>query len=154
METIEKRLGALERKVGWYRRLLIGLGLLVVCVVCVAANNAGEVAEIVRTKTLEIVNDDGNVVARLQAIPDKPNPHGGVTGGGRLALFDSKGRDLVSAGPSIFGGTFEVNQTQGLKQQENKEAKGRLSIFAADWGAMIVLLDQDGRLMWKEPTGK
>jgi hypothetical protein len=148
MDTIEARVEALERRVNRYRRMLAILAVALVATVCVAANQDEPVREIVRTKVLEVVSDDGAVVLRADAVADKPNPHGGVTGGGRLMVFDTQGRELVSATP----GMFNVSQTRALK--EGEEAKGRLSLFAADWGAMIVLLDQNGRLMWKEPTGK
>ncbi len=154
MENIERRIEALERKVGWYRGLIVALGLILTVGVCMAAGEAKGVADVLRAKTLEIVNDKGIVVLRADAIEDKPNPHGGVVGGGRLALFDSKGREVLSAGPSLFGGTFQVNQTRSVKQDPNKKIKGRMTIFATDWGAMIALFDKDGRLMWKEPTGK
>ena len=151
MVSIAQRVDALERKVKWYRCLIVGLLLCAVGGLSMGAGEGEKVADVVRAKRLEIVDAKGTVVFSVDSVADKPNPHGGVTGGGRLVLFDSKGQKIISAGSSLFGGTFQINQTRGMKQ---KDVKGRLTLFATDWGAMIVLLDDKGRLMWKEPTGR
>ncbi|NIA20543.1 MAG: hypothetical protein GWP05_00935 [Anaerolineaceae bacterium] len=152
MVSIEERVEALERKVKWYRCLIVGLLLCAVAGLSMGAGEAEKVSDVLRAKRLEIVDAKGTVVFSVDSVAEKPNPHGGVTGGGRLMLFDSKGKKVVSAGSSLFGGTFEINQTRSMKQEQ--DVRGQLRVFATDWGAMIALVGKDGRLMWKEPTGK
>ncbi len=137
MVSIEERVEALERNIKWYRGLVVGLLLCAVAGLSMGAGEGEKISDVLRTKRLEVVDAKGTVVFSVGSVAGKPNPHGGITGGGRLMLFDSKGKKIISAGSSFFGGTLEINQTRSMKKQD---VRGQLRMFATEWGAMIALV--------------
>lgn len=86
--SIDIRLHTLERRVRCYQRLTLAIGLVLVMGVSLAARDTASVADVLRAKRFEVVDEAGTVVVAAYA----------TTVGGRLEVVSNLGRQVFSAG--------------------------------------------------------
>jgi hypothetical protein len=104
-QTLEARLTALEQSATRYRNAFVGLALLVSGVVLVGATTTDQVQEVVTTKMLRVVNDQGILIAGIL---------GDSNGNGTLAVISKDGKPLIQAGASDSrDGLLTVNSKDG-----------------------------------------
>ena len=104
--NIEQRLTALERRANRYRSAFVLMVLTSVGVVLTGATATDDVQDVVRTKKLLVVNEDGQVVFEAST---------GPRGDGLLRIRSKSGEDLISAGAltSDDGGYIAVRSKTG-----------------------------------------
>ncbi len=97
LSVIASRLAALEGQVRWYQRLTLALGLGLVLGVSLAAQTVPSVADVLRARRLEVVDEAGKVGFTAYA----------TAVGGRIEVLNSTGRHVFSAG-TVQGGQEPV----------------------------------------------
>src|SRR5262245_9871784 len=93
LSVIAARLEALEYRVRWYQRLTWALGLGLVLAVSLAAQTVPSVAEVLRARRLEVVDEAGKVGFTAYA----------TAVGGRIEVLNNAGQHVFSAG-TVQGG--------------------------------------------------
>jgi hypothetical protein len=101
--AIAERLAPLERHVRRYRRLSLGLGLLMLIGVCMAAQTPPDTSPVLRATRLEIVDDAGRVVFSAEA----------QKGGGMIRVLTQAGKAGVVVAATDLGGRLEVLNREG-----------------------------------------
>src|SRR2546426_8579805 len=91
------RLAVLERRVRWYQRLTLALGLGLLLGVSLAARTAPSVSEVLQVRRLEVVDEAGKVGVTAYA----------TAGGGRVEGLNKAGPLVVFAG-TVPGGKEPV----------------------------------------------
>jgi hypothetical protein len=104
--VIAERLGALERRVRLYHRLALGLGLMIIAAVCIAAPRVTSKPLTIRAARLDIVNASGQVV--LSADSD--------VSGGTLRLWTNDGKLRIGAYATSKGGRLDVLSQEGYER--------------------------------------
>ena len=97
LSVIAARLAALEYRVRWYQRLMLTLDLGLVLAVGLAAQTVPSVADVLRARRLEVVDEAGKVGFTAYA----------TMVGGRLEVLNNAGRQVFSAG-TVQGGKEPV----------------------------------------------
>ena len=97
LSVIAGRLAALECRVRWYQRLTLALGLGLVLGVSLAAQTVPSVADVLRSRRLEVVDEVGKVGFTAYA----------TAVGGRIEVLNNTGRRVFSAG-TVQGGQEPV----------------------------------------------
>jgi hypothetical protein len=137
LAIISARLTVLERRVRWYQRLTLALGLTMVLGISLAARTVPSVADVLQTRRLEVVNEAGKVGFTAYA----------TAVGGRIEVVNHTGRLVFSAG-AVQGGkepvglweqTLQTIDRQGreLDQQlhtlpQSRQAPGRVESQSQD----------------------
>jgi hypothetical protein len=110
MDQVMSRLQRLEdeaerwrRTAGRYRAASVLLGLIGLALVGTAMQAQPDVPDVTRTRSLEIVDDQGNVVVTLNS-----DGHGG-----RLDLWSVKGRNVLRLAANDRGGDFNLWNSAG-----------------------------------------
>ena len=132
--TLEQRIAALERRLKFYRRLIMVCAAIFVLALIVAAGQDQKTHDMLRTKRLEVVNGSGDRV--FIAGSDSS------TGHGRVVILNAGATPVVVATGSEDGGTL-------MFFDENE--KLRLSTSADQRGGFLQLLDSDGKTSWSAP---
>ena len=142
-------LTALERKLNRYRNAAVLLLVVLAGVVLVGATGDDEIQDVVKTRSLEVVNPQGVAVAKLMA----------VDGGGALALSNDRGKFRVIAGSiagkgglvQIFGEddkmTVEIRQSKGggyIKLFPPNDGTGRATMGFDEGEPFVLLLGKGG----------
>ena len=91
--VLEARLAALERRVQWYQRLALALGLTLVLAISLAARTLPSGGEVLQVRRLEVVDEAGKVGFTAYA----------TAVGGRIEVYNDVGRQVFSAG-AVQGG--------------------------------------------------
>ena len=94
---IASRLAALEYRVRWYQRLTLTLGLGLVLVVCLAAQTVPSIADVLRVRRLEVVDEAGKAGVTAYT----------TAAGGRIEVLNNTGQHVFSAG-TVQGGPEPV----------------------------------------------
>src|SRR5713101_5588444 len=97
LAIVSTRLTVLERRVRWYQRLTLALGLGLVLGVSLAARTVPSVADVLQARRLEVVDEAGKVGFTAYA----------TAVGGRIEVLNNTGRHVFSAG-TIQGGQEPV----------------------------------------------
>lgn len=122
------RLQTLERRVRCYQRLTVALGLVLVMGVSLAARDAPSVANVLRAKRFEVVDEAGKVLVAAYA----------TTVGGRLEVVSNLGRQVFSAG-SVQGAKEPVGlweqtlQTIDRQGREGEQQRRMLEDLGRQW---------------------
>jgi hypothetical protein len=119
-----------RRRGGW----LLGLACVLGAGALLAAA-APESFAVVRTKRLEIVDDQNRVLALLAAGPD----------GGQLDLWASTGMNAARVGATKAGGDLSIWNVQG---------KPALGAFVADAGGIVETYDNNGRMQTRVSSAR
>src|SRR5262245_19188693 len=101
--AIAGRLATLERRLRQYRRLSLGLGLLLLAGVSMASQTAPAPSPVVCSTRLEVVDEAGRVVFTAEA----------QKGGGTIRVFNQAGNAGVVAAATELGGRLEVLNREG-----------------------------------------
>jgi hypothetical protein len=88
LALISARLTVLERRVRWYQRLTLALGLALVLGVSLAARSVPSVADALQARRLEVVDEAGKVGFTAYA----------TAVGGRIEIVNHTGQQVFSAG--------------------------------------------------------
>src|SRR5262249_31355937 len=94
---IASRLAALEYRVRWYQRLTLTLRLGLVLVVCLAAQTVPSIADVLRVRRLEVVDEAGKAGVTAYT----------TAAGGRIEVLNNTGQHVFSAG-TVQGGPGPV----------------------------------------------
>src|SRR5215471_1472374 len=97
LSVIAGRLTVLERRVRWYQRLTLTLGLGLVLAVSLAAQTVPAISDVLRARRLEVVDEAGKVGVTAYA----------TVSGGRIEVLNNTGRQVFSAG-AVQGGKEPV----------------------------------------------
>ena len=98
-----KHLAVLEQRVCWYRYLSLGLGVLILLGVSLAAQTSSPAPTVVRATRFEVVDEAGQVVFTAEA----------HQGGGALHVWNTKGQPGLRAYATDRGGRVEVLDHEG-----------------------------------------
>jgi hypothetical protein len=144
--TVELRLERLEREVRTGRRRsgMLALALVVVATVGATTGPGPSSGETIRSRRVEILDEHGRAVLRLDA-----TPRGGrlqliqaegapaldlfvTEAGGRVAVYNAKGRFGLAAGNDQFGGALTVASATGsvvTTVRVNEKGEGTLEAW-------------------------
>ena len=100
--TTEERLQRLERQCRWYGNLIVLAGLGIVALVGYGAVES--IPDIIRAKRFEVIDKDGNVVARLG------HYH---RGSGSLEILTREGAVVIEASALRGNGLLKVSTENG-----------------------------------------
>ena len=79
MNSIEQRLQALEKANRKYRQIIFSVCIVAATLAFMAFNKKFQVPDLLQAKTFEVVNNDGKVMARMEALKNKDGAfEGGV----------------------------------------------------------------------------
>src|SRR5262245_24983364 len=121
LSVIAARLEALEYRVRWYQRLTWALGLGLVLAVSLAAQTVPSVAEVLRARRLEVVDEAGKVGFIASA----------TASGGRVEVLNNAGQQVFSAG-TVQGGKEPVGlweQTLRTIDRQGRELDQQRRMF-------------------------
>jgi len=133
LSVIDSRLAALEGRVRWYQRLTLALGLGLVLAVSLAAQTVPSIADVLRARRLEVVDEAGKVGFTAYA----------TAVGGRIEVLNNTRQRVFSAG-TVQGGQAPVGlweqtlQTIDRQGREQDQQRRRLE----DLGRQIQQLPQ------------
>ncbi len=102
MQTIESRFSHIERQLRFQRALIVFL--LIALLALVGFGALGSVPALVRAKRFEVVDKDGNVVAR---------PGNFHRGSGALEIFTREGEVMVIASALSDSGYLKIYREKG-----------------------------------------
>ncbi|MFT4593591.1 MAG: hypothetical protein ACI9JK_001303 [Phycisphaerales bacterium] len=130
----EERINGLETQVRTLKRIVYGFGCLLVAGIVVGATSLQTVPDVIRAKSIQVVNDKGKIVAGLIATPT----------GGSVSVSNNSGETLASLSCTPSGGLFGINNDDGTMQVALGVSRygGRLSLHN-NKGVTGVLLDSD-----------
>jgi len=106
------RLAVLERRVRWYQRLTLALGLGLLLGVSLAARTAPSVSEVFQVRRLEVVDEAGKVGFTAYA----------TAVGGRIEVLNNAGRLVFSAG-TVQGGKEPVGLWEQTLQTIDRQGR-------------------------------
>jgi hypothetical protein len=112
LAIISARLTVLERRVRWYQRLTLALGLTMVLGISLAARTVPSVADVLQTRRLEVVNEAGKVGFTAYA----------TAVGGRIEVVNHTGRLVFSAG-AVQGGKEPVGLWEQTLQTIDRQGR-------------------------------
>jgi len=92
MNNIEERLNKIEQSMRLWRRAAVGLGVVLVLVTAVAASRQDEVQDIVKTRRLIVVNEEGKIAAQIT----------GSSYGGTLTTYNKNENEAYSFSPGYL----------------------------------------------------
>jgi hypothetical protein len=136
------RLRVLESRIRLYRRLLVGLSVILIAGISLAAQTALPTSSVVRAKRIEVVDEDGQAVltagARQEGGMLRVWTRDGKLGvgveathsGGRVTVLNQAGREIFSAGirpETDIPGLWE-RQLALFKQQRQELDRQRRAI--------------------------
>jgi len=112
LAIIGTRLAVLERRVRWYQRLTLALGLGLVIGVSLAARTVPSIADVLQVRRFEVVDEAGKVgvTAYTTAV------------GGRLEVVNHTGRQVFSAG-TVQGGQEPVGLWEQTLQSSDRQGR-------------------------------
>ena len=84
---MQNEITELRNQVRTLKRIVYGFGCLLVAGVVVSATSLQTVPDVIQAKKFEVVNDEGEAVAVMTALPD---------GSGRVTTLNSKGESTSS----------------------------------------------------------
>jgi hypothetical protein len=154
--NIEQRLTALERRANSYRNSFVLLVVAVAGVVLIGATTADDVADVVRTKRLEVLNEAGKIA--IAAVTQNGN--------GLLGIYSEAESPLIFAGAGPGGhGTLIINSKtrqpiatvggmngHGLLQVNSETGETVISLSGE--GSGEALLSVNGSLHLNSETGE
>jgi hypothetical protein len=112
LAIIGARLTTLERRVRWYQRLTLALGLVLVMGFSLAARGTPSVTDVLQAKRFEVVDEAGKVVVAAYA----------TAAGGRLEVVSNIGRQVFSAG-SVQGAKEPVGLWEQTLQTMDRQGR-------------------------------
>ena len=112
LAIIGTRLAVLERRVRWYQRLTLALGLGLIIGVSLAARTVPSIADVLQVRRFEVVDEAGKVgvTAYTTAV------------GGRLEVVNHTGRQVFSAG-TVQGGQEPVGLWEQMLQSSDRQGR-------------------------------
>lgn len=126
LTNLAERTTRLERSTRIWRASTIGLGFLLGAAILGGARQPAPVTDVLRTRTLEIVGERGDVLAAL----------GQDRFGGLLAMYNARGQRTAS---------IEANSAGGLITVADKAGRIRAAAQTDDYGGMFVVYGQNDR---------
>lgn len=170
--TIEQRLAAVERQLRFHR--LVIAGLLVALVALVGYGATEGVPDVIRARSFEVVNPEGQAVIAARADKDGGGlwlynvegqlvvvAHAGKDGGGVLALYNAEGQSGVGAAALKDGGGLALYNAKGQQGvvADAGVIGGRLTLYNADEKETVILrsralLGGGGAVVVKNKTGE
>lgn len=131
---MQNEITELRNQVRTLKRIVYGFGCLLVAGIVVGATSMQTVPDVIRAKSIQVVNDQGKIVAGLIATPT----------GGSVAISNNAGEILASFSCTPSGGLFGINNEDGKMQVALGVSRygGRLSLHN-NKGVTGVLLDSD-----------
>ena len=112
LAIVSARLTVLERRVRWYQRLTLALGLGLVLGVSLAARTVPSVADVLQARRLEVVDEAGKVGFTAYA----------TAVGGRIEVLNHTGRQVFSAG-TVQGGKEPVGLWEQTLQTTDRQGR-------------------------------
>ena len=112
LAVIGARLAVLQRRVRWYQRLTLALGLVLVIGVSLAARTVPSVADVLQVRRFEVVDEAGKVGVTAYA----------TAVGGRLEVLNNTGRQVFSAG-TVQGGKEPVGLWEQTLQTIDRQGR-------------------------------
>src|SRR5712691_5382801 len=112
LAIVSTRLTVLERRVRWYQRLTLALGLVLVIGVSLAARTGPSIADVLQARRLEVVDEAGKVGFTAYA----------TAVGGRLEVLNNTGRQVFSAG-TVQGGREPVGLWEQTLQSSDRQGR-------------------------------
>ena len=112
LAVMNARLAILERRVRCYQRLTLALGLVLVMGSSLAAPDASSVADLLRARRFEVVDEAGKVVVAAYA----------TAVGGRLEVVNNTGLHVFSAG-SVQGAKEPVGLWEQTLQSIGRQGR-------------------------------
>jgi hypothetical protein len=157
MVDIETRLQTLERGLQRWKRLSVALAIGLIGLAILAAASA-DVPDVLRCRSLEVVNAKGAVVARLE---DLPKPLGGD--GGWFTCYSHDGKLKLRMGAEV-GGDSQLTVTSGdtsaysfVTINASPEGGGQITLNGANQAPYVKLAappGQAGKISISTKTGK
>jgi len=157
MNNIEQRLQNIERGLRKWKRISIGLALGLLGLIALAAA-PGDVPDVLRCRSLEVVNAKGTVVARLE---DLPKPLGGD--GGWFTCYANDGKLKLRMGAEV-GGDAELSVLSGPDSTDSyvtvnasPEGGGQITLNGPNQAPYVKLAappGQPGNISISTKTGK
>ena len=137
MNRTEQRLEALEQQVRGQRRWNRALGAVIVVGGLLAATSSPSVPEVVQAKKFEVVNDQGKVIVRMNAVKHDGEQYGFITTRGR------NGQSLVEIGATVKGeGQVKTQNGRGgtlVTLAANAEGNGFIKTQNGEGGTMVAI---------------
>src|SRR6266851_1528586 len=112
LAIVSTRLTVLERRVRWYQRLTLALGLGLVLGVSLAARTVPSVVDVLQARRLEVVDEAGKVGFTAYA----------TAVGGRIEVLNHTGRQVFSAG-TVQGGKEPVGLWEQTLQTIDRQRR-------------------------------
>ena len=112
LASISARLTVLERRVRWYQRLTLALGLALVCGISLAARAVPAVTDVLQVRRLEVMDEAGKVGFTAYA----------TAVGGRIEVLNHAGRQVFSAG-AVQGGKEPVGLWEQTLQTIDRQGR-------------------------------
>lgn len=154
-----------------WRFTALAAGMAMVAGVGIAANQGRQVQDVITAQTIEIVNDNDDVVLELTS-----DSHGGIIRlfnndgdlvgsfevydeGGFLAVYDNDENPMAVVRCDDFGGIFAINNARGNRaaSMEVDGAGGIITVRSStndSVGAMLDIMDNYGRLLVNNSAGR
>ena len=137
MNRTEQRMEALEQQVRGQRRWNRALGAVIVVGGLLAATSSPSVPEVVQAKKFEVVNDQGKVIVRMNAVKHDGEQYGFITTRGR------NGQSLVEIGATVMGeGQVKTQNGRGgtlVTLAANAEGNGFIKTQNGEGGTMVAI---------------
>jgi len=157
MTDIETRLQTLEHGLRQWKRISIALTLAMIGFAAVAAA-PGDVPDVLRCRSLEVVNAKGAVVARLENLP---KPLGGD--GGWFTCYSNDGKLKLRMGAEV-GGDAQLSVMSGTDNTDSyvtvnasPEGGGQITLNGPNQAPYVKLAappGQAGKISVSTKTGK
>ena len=142
MRSIEDRVAELESRATRYRNALLAV-VVTACAVAVTGATTDDVQEVVKTRSLQIVNKRGETVGVFEALPME---------GAELRLHNREGVRVARLGVGRFGGHLNLNFPSGellyigpsdtqnaMLRLGNKDGVANLQVRMVEHGAKLTL---------------
>jgi hypothetical protein len=112
LSNVSARVTILERRVRWYQRFILILGLVLVMGLSLAARDTPSVADVLQARRFEVVDEAGRVGVAAYA----------TAVGGRLEVLSNTGRQVFSAG-SVQGAKEPVGLWEQTLQTIDRQGR-------------------------------
>ena len=143
MPTVEERVRKLEQSMTRWRRAALGLGVVLVLVGTMAANQVEAIPEVIQARRILVVNQEGKAVVQMAGSPY----------GGSLSIYNKAEKETVSVtsdGLTVNHGDnekmfFSVEVSSGTLNLRTKDGKPILQAGQLQGNGFIQIQNNDGK---------